>query len=169
MYQDKIINVPDFPIPGIQFKDITPILSDPIAFRAVVDDMISIVKERHVDKIIAPESRGYLFGCPVAVELGTGFVPVRKPGKLPRAVHSQDYQLEYATNTLQIHQDAIQPGEHVVIIDDLLATGGTTKAMIDLIEKAGGEVVGIVFLIELEFLNGREKLAGYPVESLIKY
>jgi len=169
MYQDKIINVPDFPIPGIQFKDITPILSDPEAFKAVVNDMIAIVKERHVDKIIAPESRGYLFGCPVAVELGTGFVPVRKPGKLPRAVYSQDYQLEYATNTLQIHQDAILPGEHVVIIDDLLATGGTTKAMIDLIERAGGEVVGIVFLIELEFLKGREKLAGYPVESLIKY
>ena len=169
-YKDYIASIVDYPKKGIIFRDITTFISNGEVFKASIKDFSNYAKEKGADVIVGPESRGFIFGCPVACELGLGFVPVRKPGKLPREVVTRSYELEYGENVLQMHKDAIKKGQKVVIIDDLLATGGTTEAVIKLIEELGGEVVGMGFLIELEEeCNGRDKLQGYDVMSLIKY
>ena len=166
----KIVReIEDFPIPGISFKDITTLLQDGKALKFAIDEIIADLKDKNVDLIVGPEARGFLMGTPVAYGMGVGFVPVRKPGKLPWEVESYEYDLEYGSNTLEIHKDAIKPGQKVAIVDDLLATGGTMEAAAKLIEKLGGEVVSMQFLIELEDLEGRAKLAKYDVNSLIKY
>lgn len=167
--KNKIRNVQDFPKPGIGFKDITTLLADGEAFREAINQLADQIKDMDVDVIVGPEARGFIVGTPVSYKLGIGFVPIRKPGKLPGEVEKFEYDLEYGTDTLEIHKDAIKPGMKVVLIDDLLATGGTIEAGAKLIEKLGGEVVSIQFLMELEFLNGREKLKGYNVNSLVKY
>lgn len=164
-----IREIEDFPKPGINFKDITTLLSNADAFRYSVDAIIKDLKEKDVDLIVGPEARGFLMGTPVAYGLGVGFIPIRKPGKLPGEIESYEYGLEYGTDTLEIHKDSIKKGQRVAIVDDLLATGGTVEAATKLIEKLGGEIVSIQFLIELEFLNGRDKLSEYDVNSLIKY
>jgi adenine phosphoribosyltransferase len=164
-----IINVPDFPEKGIQFKDITPLIGHPAAFKYTIDQMAAFAKEKGADIIVGPDARGFIFGTPVAYALGIGFIPVRKPGKLPRAVIEEKYDLEYGSNTLAVHEEDIKPGQKVVIIDDLLATGGTLKATINLIEKLGAEVVGCAFLIELDFLSGRDLLKNVPILSLLHY
>lgn len=167
---DKYIRViDDFPKPGISFKDITTLLKDGEAYRAAVDAIVERVRESQPDLIVGPEARGFLLGAPVAYALGIGFVPVRKPGKLPGKTVSETYELEYGSDTLEVHADAIQPGQRIVIVDDLLATGGTTSATARLIEKTGAQVAGMSFLIELGFLEGRKRLEGYEVFSLIKY
>ncbi len=167
--KDYIANVPDFPIPGIQFKDITPLIGDGKAFQHATELFIEFTKEVGADVIVGPDARGFIFGCPVATQLGLGFVPVRKPGKLPREVISYKYDLEYGSNELCLHKGDIKPAAKVLIIDDLLATGGTIEATIALVEQSGAEVVGIAFLVELEDLNGRKKLDAYKVLSLMKY
>jgi len=164
-----IRDVVDFPKEGVLFKDITPLIQSPEGLRLAIDRMQAELEGLDFDLIIGPESRGFLFGVPIAYNLNKGFIPVRKPGKLPYKTISQSYDLEYGSSTIELHIDAIQPGQKVVIVDDLLATGGTTRAMIDLIERMGGEIIKIEFLIELEFLNGRELMKGYNVSSLIKY
>lgn len=164
-----ITNVPNFPVEGIQFKDITPLIGDGEAYRYAIDELANFAKKQDADIIIGPDARGFIFGSPVAYSLGIGFIPVRKPGKLPRETIQYDYDLEYGKNTLAMHKDAIKPGQKVVIIDDLLATGGTMEATIKLIEAAGGKVVGLGFLIELIDLKGRNKLKGFPVKVLIQY
>ena len=161
--------IEDFPKEGISFKDITTLLQDGKALKFAIDEIIADLKDKNVDIIVGPEARGFLMGTPVAYGMGVGFVPVRKPGKLPWEVESYEYDLEYGSNTLEIHKDAIKPGQKVAIVDDLLATGGTMEAAAKLIEKLGGEVVSMQFLIELEDLNGREKLSKYNINSLIKY
>jgi adenine phosphoribosyltransferase len=167
--KSTIRDVPDFPKEGIIFKDITTLLKDKDAFRQSVDDLCSSFENSHVDQVVCVESRGFIFGAPVAYHLGAGLVPVRKPGKLPAKTNQVTYELEYGTDTLEIHEDAIKEGDKVLIIDDLLATGGTTKATIELVENLGGQIVGIVFLIELTFLDGRNKLQGHPITSIIQY
>ena len=167
--ESKIRNIQDFPKPGIGFKDITTLLKDGEAFREAVDIMVENLKDKNIDYVVGPEARGFLLGAPVAYALGVGFVPIRKPGKLPAEVVSFEYDLEYGTDKIEIHKDSIEEGKRVAIIDDLLATGGTVEAATKLIESLGGEVASIQFLIELEFLNGKEKLQGYDVESIIKY
>jgi len=164
-----IINVPDFPQKGIQFKDITPLIGDADAFKYTIDQMSAFAKEKGADIIVGPDARGFIFGTPVAYSLGLGFIPVRKPGKLPRKTLEESYHLEYGTNTLAVHEDDIRPGQNVVIVDDLLATGGTLKATINLVEKLGAKVVGCAFLIELDFLNGKDLLNGVPILSLLHY
>jgi adenine phosphoribosyltransferase len=164
-----IRDVPNFPKPGIIFKDITPLLQDARAFRQAVTELAQPFRAAGVDLVVAAEARGFIFGGAVARELGVGFVPVRKPGKLPAATTGETYQLEYGTDTLEIHTDAIRPGQRVLLLDDLLATGGTMAAMANLVEKLGATVVGIAFLIELAFLHGREKLKGRNVVTLIQY
>ena len=161
--------IEDFPKPGISFKDITTLLKDGQAYKVAIDALVDKVRELKADVIVGPEARGFLLGAPVAYALGIGFVPVRKPGKLPGETVSETYELEYGTDTLEVHADAILPGQRVAIVDDLLATGGTTSATVRLIEKTGAKVVGISFLIELSFLEGRKKLEDYDVFSLIKY
>lgn len=161
--------IEDFPKEGISFKDITTLLQDGKALKFAIDEIIKDLKDKEVDLIVGPEARGFLFGTPVAYGMGVGFVPVRKPGKLPWEVEGFEYDLEYGSNRLEIHKDAIKPGQKVAIVDDLLATGGTMEAAAKLIEKLGGEVVSMQFLIELEDLDGRAKLAKYDVNSLIKY
>lgn len=168
-FKKYIANVKDFPIEGILFRDITPLMSDGEAFQAACDELIVFAKEQKADVIVGPESRGFIFGCPIAYKLGLGFVPVRKPNKLPRETISTSYELEYGSNTLCMHKDAIVPGQRVVIIDDLLATGGTIKAAIDLVEQLGGIVAGIGFLIELADLNGRDVIKEYPIKVLTTY
>lgn len=168
-YKDYIAEIQDFPIDGVLFRDITPIMQNGKAFRAACSEMVEFAKKVNADVIVGPESRGFIFGCPVAYELEIGFVPIRKPGKLPRETESIKYDLEYGTNELHIHADAIKKGQRVLIIDDLLATGGTVKGTIDLVEKLGGEVVGCNFLIELADLKGRDLLDNYEVNSLIIY
>lgn len=166
----KVIrDVENFPKEGIVFKDITTLMQDGEAFKFTIDEFIKNLKDKNVDVIVGPEARGFLMGTPVAYGMGIGFVPVRKPGKLPHETESYEYDLEYGTDTLQMHKDAIKPGQRVAIVDDLLATGGTMEATAHLIEKLGGEVVSMQFLIELEFLKGREKLSKYDVNSLLKY
>ena len=160
-------DVPDFPQAGIVFRDITPLLDDGAALRGVVDTLASLYPD--IDKVAGIESRGFILGAPVAYALGVGMIPVRKLGRLPRATARADYDLEYGTNTLEIHADALQPGERVLIVDDVLATGGTAAATAELVERIGGEVVGIAVLIELTELGGRERLAPYPVTSLLQY
>lgn len=164
-----IADIPDFPEPGIIFRDVTPLLANKEAYKESIDRIVEFVKEKKVDIVAGPEARGFLFGCPVAVELGCGFVPVRKPGKLPREVISKKYELEYGHNEIQMHSDSIQPGQNVLVVDDLLATGGTVDAAISLIEQMGGNVVGVAFLIELEALNGKKLLNKYDVYSVLKY
>lgn len=167
--KEKIRVIDDFPAKGISFKDITTLLKDAEALKDCINQLAERFSNVRVDMIVGPESRGFIFATPLAYLLGTGFVPVRKPGKLPAETMSYEYALEYGTDKLEIHKDSITPGQKVLIVDDLLATGGTMYAAAKLVEKLGGEVVGLGFLIELEDLNGREKLAGYKVESLIKY
>ncbi|MBC2575947.1 adenine phosphoribosyltransferase [Peptostreptococcus canis] len=168
--QSKIRNVQNFPKPGIGFKDITTLLGDGDAFKFAVDTIANNLERLGgVDIIVGPEARGFILGTPVAYKLGVGFVPIRKPGKLPSEVESYEYSLEYGTDILEIHKDAIAPGQKVAIVDDLLATGGTVAAASKLIEKLGGEVVSLQFLIELDFLKGRDKLNGYEVNSLVHY
>ncbi|MGQ9631793.1 MAG: adenine phosphoribosyltransferase [bacterium] len=168
-----IRDVPDFPQKGVIFRDITPLLGNAEAFANTVDRMVDYCRERYgdggIDKVVCIESRGFIFGSALAYKLGAGLAIVRKPGKLPYKTISADYQLEYGTNTLAIHEDAISRGERIVIIDDVLATGGTAKATVELVERLGGRVSGILFLIELGFLNGREKIKDYDCFSMIKY
>lgn len=166
---DLIRNIPDFPIPGIQFKDITTLLSDGPAFGQVVDAFASRYEGRGIEAVVGIESRGFIFSAPLAYRLGVGLVPVRKHGKLPAATHRIEYDLEYGSNKLEIHRDALKPNARVVVIDDLLATGGTVAAACQLVEMAGGVVDEVAFVIELAFLKGREKLASYPVFSLVQY
>ena len=166
---DLIRNIPDFPIPGIQFKDITTLLSDGVAFRQVVDTLAARYENRAIDVVVGIESRGFMFSAPLAYRLGVGLVPVRKHGKLPAATHQVEYALEYGSNKLEIHRDALKPGARALIVDDLLATGGTVAAACQLVEMAGGVVEEVAFLIELGFLNGREKLGGYPIYSMLQY
>jgi adenine phosphoribosyltransferase len=167
--KEKIRVIEDFPTKGISFKDITTLLKDAEALNECINQMAERFKDVQVDMIVGPESRGFIFATPLAYLLKTGFVPVRKPGKLPAETISYEYALEYGTDRLEIHRDSIKPGQKVLIVDDLLATGGTMYAAAKLVEKLGGEVVGLGFLIELHELNGREKLKGYKVESLIQY
>ncbi|MEX2457559.1 MAG: adenine phosphoribosyltransferase [Actinomycetota bacterium] len=164
-----IRDVPDFPQEGIVFKDITPLLADESAFSSVIDMMVVHFGRGNVDKVVGIEARGFILASPVAYHFGAGFVPVRKEGKLPWETHREEYALEYGTATIEVHQDAIEPGERVVIVDDVLATGGTAAAAAALVERLGGKVVGIACLIELSFLNGREKISGYDFFSLITY
>ncbi len=164
-----IRDVPDFPKPGIMFKDITPLLNDPALFGLAVKLLAEPYKGKGITKVVGMEARGFIFAAPVALELGAGFTPVRKKGKLPYKTVSVTYDLEYGQDTLQIHEDALASGEKVLIVDDVLATGGTAKGVCGLVEKLGGKVEAVAMLIELGFLNGRDKLSGYPVESLIKY
>ncbi len=167
--KDYVASIPDFPAPGILFRDITPLMADGEAFHEACECLIEYAKKIGAEVVAGPESRGFIFGCPVAHELKIGFVPVRKPGKLPRKTISYKYDLEYGSNELHMHADAVRPGQKVLIIDDLLATGGTVEATIKLIEELGGIVVGCAFLIELEDLKGRELLSGYDVYTLLKY
>lgn len=167
--KDCIRDIPDFPRKGIVFKDITPLLQDATAFRHVVDLLTEKYRDKRIDVVVAAEARGFILGAPLAYNLGVAFVPVRKPAKLPAECISAEYALEYGVDSLHMHKDAISPGQKVLIIDDLLATGGTVKAKIELVEQLGGEVIGLAFLIELTFLNGRQKLKGYEVTSLIQY
>ena len=164
-----IREVPDFPKPGIGFKDITPILLDPPLFRETLDALAVWAGERHAHKIIGVDARGFLFAAPVADRLGVGLIPVRKPGKLPYETRSESYDLEYGTNALEIHVDAIAPGERVVVVDDLLATGGTVAAATKLIRALGGEVAGAAFVVELGFLGGRALLEGVEIMSLVRF
>jgi len=167
--KDKIRNVPDFPKKGIVFRDITTLLSDGDAFKYSVDRMTEQYEGKEIDLVLGAEARGFIFGALIAYKLGIGFIPVRKPGKLPYKTCQTSYDLEYGQNVLQMHIDAVKKGDRVLIVDDLVATGGTAKAKADLVEKMGGEVVGFCFLIELEFLNPRRLLEGYDIFSLIKY
>lgn len=162
-------DVPDFPIEGIIFRDITTLLADSTAFHDTIDGLLAPYQNAKIDKVVVIESRGFIFGTPMAYELGAGVVPVRKPGKLPAETLTEEYDLEYGTNSLQIHTDAIAQGERVIIVDDLLATGGTVAATIRLVEDLGGEIVGISFLAELLDLNGRDHVDGYAMHSLIQY
>jgi adenine phosphoribosyltransferase len=163
-------NIADFPIPGIQFKDITTLLRDGPAFRQTIDSLVARYEGRPIDAVIGIESRGFIFSAPVAYRLGVGLVPIRKPGKLPAATYQVEYDLEYGSNKLELHRDALQPGNRVLIVDDLLATGGTIGAACDLVAQAGAVVEELAFLIELGFLDGRKRLDGVaPIFSLIRY
>ncbi len=164
-----IRDIPDFPKPGILFKDITPVLADPKLLRSTIDYFAEIYAGEHVDVVIGMESRGFIFGAPLAMELSAAFAPARKPGKLPYDTVALEYSLEYGTATLELHQDAVKPGDKVLIVDDLLATGGTAGATVDLARKLGGDVVGCCFVIELGFLPGRAKLPDIDVHSIITY
>lgn len=166
---EKIRNVPDFPKKGIGFKDITTLLKDGGAFKSAVDEMGNRFETNNVDVIVGIESRGFIFGSVLAYKWGIGFVPVRKPGKLPAKVLKEEYKLEYGTDAVEIHEDAISTGQRVLIIDDLLATGGTAAATARLVERLGGVIVGICFLVELDFLFGKDKLNKYDVQSIVHY
>ena len=165
----KIREIPDFPKPGILFYDITTLLKDAAAFKESIELMLEPFKDQKIDVVVGMESRGFIFSAPMAIQLGAGFVPVRKLGKLPAETASVEYALEYGTNTLEIHKDALKPGQRVLIVDDLLATGGTVIGTIDLVKMLKAEVVGLVFLVELLFLKGRERLGGYTTHSVIQY
>lgn len=167
--KNYIRNIPDFPKPGILFKDITTLLMDKKAFKQAVDALAAKFKNKKIDVVVAVEARGFILGGAIAHKLGAGFIPVRKKGKLPAAANSVTYDLEYGTDTLEIHHDAIKPEDRVLIVDDLLATGGTVKAVTDLVKQIPGKIEGIAFLIELADLKGKEKLKDYPVFSLLKY
>lgn len=167
--RDYVTEIPDFPKKGILFRDITTVINNPEGFHMAVDGLVDLVKDKDFDLVIGTESRGFVFGAPVAYALDKGFILARKKGKLPRETISESYDLEYGQATLEIHKDAIQPGQKVVLIDDLIATGGTTEAVVKMVERLGGEVVKIGFVMELAGLKGREKLKGYDVESLIVY
>ena len=167
--EEYVRSIPDFPEPGIIFRDITTILQDPDGLHLAIDGLQNILDGVDFDVVVGPESRGFIFGVPVAYNMHKAFVPVRKKGKLPCETVSQEYALEYGTATIEMHKDSIRPGQKVVIIDDLIATGGTTEAIIKLVEQLGGKIVKIAFLMELEGLKGRDKLAGYSMDSVIKY
>lgn len=161
--------VPDFPKPGIMFKDITTLMDNGLAYKYAIDQIVQYAREKQIDIVVGPEARGFIIGCPVAYALGVGFAPVRKEGKLPREVVRVEYGLEYGTDVLTMHKDAIKPGQRVLITDDLLATGGTMRATIDLVEQLGGVVAGLAFLIELTELGGRKKLEGYDILTLMQF
>ena len=165
----KIREIPDFPKPGILFYDITTLLKDPAAYHAAIDLMLAPYRDETIDIVVGMESRGFIFSAPLAYLLNAGLVPVRKLGKLPAETITVEYALEYGSNTLEIHRDAIQPGQRVLIVDDLLATGGTVHGTIELVERLQGEVVGVGFLVELDYLKGRDRLQGHRVESVIRY
>ncbi len=167
--QEGIRNVVDFPIPGIVFKDITPILADPAMLKASIEALKATVSGQRIDKVVALDARGFIFATPIAIDLNAGLVPIRKKGKLPWNTHQESYSLEYGENVVEIHQDAISPGENILLIDDLLATGGTAAAAIKLIEKLGGNLMAASFLIELTELNGKEQLGNTPIHSILKY
>ncbi len=167
--KELIRSVPDFPKEGINFKDITTLLKEPNGFKAALDQLYELAKDKGVTKVIGIESRGFIFGGALAEKLDAGFIPIRKPGKLPAPTVSETYVLEYGTDKIEIHKDAIEQGDKILLHDDLLATGGTMKAACNLVEKFDAEVVQISFLIELSFLNGREKFDGYEIHSLIEY
>lgn len=167
--EKAIRNVPDFPKPGIQFKDITPVLADPHLFSGAIELLTAKFKPGEVDAVVGIDARGFIFAAAAATHLHAGFVPVRKKGKLPYQTHEEDYALEYGHATIAIHVDALKPGARVLLIDDLLATGGTAAAAAQLVTKLGGKILEIAFLIELNFLNGRDKLKGYPIRSLVVY
>jgi len=167
--KEWIRDVPDFPKQGIIFKDITTLLKEPEAFKKAIDLMAVNYQTRKIDRVVAIESRGFIFGSALAYRLGTGFVPVRKPKKLPSKIEREEYALEYGTDALEIHVDALEPGQQILIVDDLLATGGTAAAVVRLVEKLKANVSGLGFLIELGFLNGRDKLQGYEIHALIRY
>ncbi len=164
-----IREVPDFPKPGILFYDITTLLKDPAAFKEVIDRMVEQVRGTAIDIVVGMESRGFIFSAPLAYQLGAGFVPVRKLGKLPAETIEVEYALEYGTATLEIHRDAIQPGQRVLIVDDLLATGGTVMGTIELVQRLGGEVAGLAFMVELSALHGRERLGDFSIFTLLTY
>ncbi len=167
--KELIRDVPDFPEPGIVFKDITPVLADPVAFATIVDLIVVHFGRGNVDKVVGIEARGFILAAPVAYHFGAGIVPVRKKGKLPHETLDEEYSLEYGAATLEIHKDAVKPGERVLVVDDVLATGGTAKAAATLVERIGGDVCGIACLIELGFLNGRKQVDGYDLFTLIEY
>ena len=167
--RQRIRDVPDFPQEGIVFKDITPLLADPIAFSTIIDLIVVHFGRGNVDKVVGIEARGFILGAPVAYHFGAGIIPVRKKGKLPYETLEESYALEYGTASLEIHTDAVQAGERVLVVDDVLATGGTAKAAASLVERVGGKVCGIATLIELDFLKGRDKLQGYDLFTLIHY
>ncbi len=164
-----IRDIPDFPIPGILFRDITTLLQNPEGLRYVIDHMTETFADERIDYVAGIESRGFIFGTPLAHQLSAGFVPIRKPGKLPAPVHAIDYALEYGTDRLEVHQDAFKPGSRVLIVDDLLATGGTASAAGQLVQKTGAELIGFAFIIELNDLMGRQKLPDLPIKTLIHY
>lgn len=164
-----IREVPDFPKPGINFYDITTLLKDPEGLKGTIDALADQIEAQNIDTVIGVESRGFIFATPLAYRLGAGFVPVRKPKKLPAETVSVSYDLEYGQDTLEVHRDAVGEGHRVLIVDDLLATGGTARAVVDLVEGLGGTVAGLLFVVELNFLNGRSKFNGYDVRSLIRY
>jgi adenine phosphoribosyltransferase len=165
----KIREIPDFPKPGILFYDITTLLKDPVAYRAAIDAMLAPYAGMSIDIVVGMESRGFIFSAPLAYQLGAGLVPVRKLGKLPAETISVEYALEYGSNTLEVHRDAIEPGQKVLIVDDLLATGGTVNGTVELVQRLKGEIAGLAFLVELGFLKGRARLAGHSVSSVITY
>lgn len=167
--EDYVRSIPDFPEPGIIFRDVTSILQDKDGLKLSIDEMMALLKDVDFDVVVGPESRGFIFGVPIAYNLNKPFVPIRKKGKLPCETIEASYDLEYGSATIEIHKDAIKPGQKVVIVDDLIATGGTIKAITGLVERLGGEVAKIIFLMELQGLNGREKLKGYDVDAVIKY
>jgi adenine phosphoribosyltransferase len=167
--RDRVRDVPDFPKPGIVFKDLMPLVADPVYFRETIDRLEELAKPRRPDIILGAEARGFIFGGALADRIGCGFVPARKPGKLPWKTVEATYELEYGQDRLQVHSDAIAEGTRVIVHDDVLATGGTAKAKTELVEQLGGEVVGLLFVVELAFLNGRDRLAGYDVDALITY
>ncbi len=168
-YASLIRTIPDFPQPGILFRDITPLLGDGEALRAVVQDLAAPFRQQQIDRVAGIEARGFLFGAPLAVELGAGFVPMRKEGKLPHETFSAQYELEYGDAAIELHQDGLQPGDNVLLVDDVLATGGTMAAAVELVQQTGANVAGILTLIELTALNGRARLPGHDVVALIRY
>lgn len=167
--KNYITDVPDYPVKGVIFKDITTLWKNPSAFKQSIDELAEHYKDIKIDKIVAAEARGFIIGAPMALALNAGFVPIRKPKKLPREVITETYELEYGTDTLAMHKDAIKEGEKVLIVDDLIATGGTCQAIANLVKKLKGEIIGFCFLVELEFLKGREKIKEFDIFSLIKY
>jgi adenine phosphoribosyltransferase len=168
-FQDKIREIPDFPQPGILFRDITPLLNDGEAYRAAIDELAAFARSCNAELVVGPEARGFVVGAPLAYALGVGFVPVRKRGKLPWRTTAIEYQLEYGTDVLEIHSDAVKPGQRVIVADDLLATGGTISATMELVRKLGGVVTGAAFLIELTHLGGRSRLQNVPIRTLVQY
>ena len=167
--EEYVVTIPDFPEPGIMFRDITSVIQDPDGLKLAIDGIVERLQGLDFDLVVGPESRGFIFGVPVAYLMGKGFIPVRKKGKLPRETVSQKYDLEYGQAEIEIHKDAIRPGQKVVVVDDLIATGGSAEAACKLIERLGGQVVKMAFVMELAGLEGRKKLTGYDVESLIIY
>ena len=168
-YKRLIREVPDFPQPGILFYDITTLLKDPAGFRSILEELTAKYRDKQISKVVGIESRGFILGAPLAYQLNAGFIPARKPGKLPADIYEVKYHLEYGSNSLAIHRDAIVMGERVLIVDDLLATGGTAAATVHLVRQLGGEIIGLQFLLELKTLRGRDKLHGYEISSMITY